>query len=207
MGYQLPIAPPVIDISLASRGISKGLSQTKGPQGIVRVELPVGEFYLGGYVKNVTSTTSDGEAGLVVGVRKQVAGFALSASATWRFAVHPTPGSRDQTLELAGTVARKIGRMTPQVTLTWSPDDPGATRRSLYAEAGATYAISAHAAVGAAVGRRDRVGAPSYTAFNAGLTAKLTPHLTLDLRYYGTDRHGLGYTYQPGPVAALRLHF
>src|SRR6476661_7997939 len=95
----LPPSVPVIEFNLASRGISKGLAQTHGPQFVVRGEVPTGPFYVGGYWKNVTSTTSDGEAGAIIGVRKKAGGFNLAASATLKIATSPAKGSDDKALE------------------------------------------------------------------------------------------------------------
>ena len=81
MGHAMPPSPPTIEISIASRGISKGLSQTRGPQAVVRAELPIGPIYVAAYAKNVTSTIADGEGGLVARIRTKVAGLNVSASA------------------------------------------------------------------------------------------------------------------------------
>lgn len=206
MSHALP-PPPTIEIALASRGISKGIAQSDGPQAVVRAEMPIGPFYVAGYAKNVTASTADGEGGLTAGIRRNVAGLSLSASATWRIAISPINGSDDQALELAGTMSRKFGRFTPQLAVNWSPHDLGTARRSLYYEASATYDVSEKTSIGAAIGRRERVVGPDYTAFNFGVTHKLNAHFTVDLRYYGSNKHGLGYTYQPGIIAALKLKF
>ena len=198
---------PAIEFSLASRGISKGLAQTRGPQFVVRGELANGPIYVDGYWKNVTSTTSTGEAGATVGVRTKAGGFNLTAGATLKIATSPAAGSDDKALELSGAISRKVGRLTPQLAVTWSPDDLGATRRSTFIEASAAYSLLSHTTVSAAIGRRDRVGGPNYTAFNAGITQTLAKNLTADLRYYGTNKHDLGYTYQPGLVASVRARF
>ena len=207
MGHAMPPSPPTIEISIASRGISKGLSQTRGPQAVVRAELPIGPIYVAAYAKNVTSTTADGEGGLVAGIRTKVAGLNVSVSAAWRIAISPGAGTDNQSLELAGSVARKFGHFTPQLAVIWSPDDLGSTRRSIYYEASATYGITTRTSIGAAVGRRERTGGPDYSAFNVGITHKLNPHVTADLRYYGSNTHNLGYTYQPGLAASLRMKF
>lgn len=207
MGHAMPPSPPTIEISIASRGISKGLAQTRGPQAVVRAELPVGPIYVAAYAKNVTSTTADGEGGLVAGFRTRVAGLNVSASAAWRIAISPGAGTDNQSLELAGSVARKFGHFTPQLAVTCSPDDLGSTRHSFYYEASATYGLSPKTSIGAAIGRRERVGGPDYVAFNAGIIHKLNAHVTFDLRYYGSDKKSLGYTYQPGLIASMRFRF
>jgi hypothetical protein len=202
-----PPPVPAFEFSLASRGISKGLAQTDGPQFVGRAEIPAGPVYIAGYWKNVTSTTSKGEAGLSIGVRTKAAGFNLAASATARIATSAVEGADNEALELSGSVSRKMGRLTPQFSITWSPDDLGPARRSTYAEASAAYGFSPHTSVSVAVGHRDRQNGLSYTAFNVGVTHTVGRHLTADLRYYRTDRHHLGYTYQPGLIASVRARF
>jgi hypothetical protein len=207
MSATAPPPVPVIEFSLASRGISKGLAQTRGAQFVVRGELADGPIYIGGYWKNVTSTTSGGEAGATVGVRAKVGGFNLAAGATLKMATSRAAGSDDKALELSGAISRKVGRLTPQLAVIWSPNDLGATGRSTFVEASAAYGLFSHTTVSAAIGRRYRVGGANYTAFNAGITQTLAKNFTADVRYYGTNRHGLGYTYQPGLVASVRARF
>jgi len=207
MSSLAPPPIPVIEFSLATRGISKGLAQTTGPQFVARGELPAGHFYVAGYWKNVTSATSDGEAGAIIGLRTKAHDFSLAASTTLKIAISPAAGSDDTALELSGTISRKMGRVTPQLAVTWSPDDLGTTRRSTFVEASASYALFPHTAISAAIGRRDRLGGANFTAFNAGITQTLSRNFTADLRYYGTGRHDLGDTYQPGLIASLRARF
>jgi predicted porin len=202
-----PPPVPAFEFSLASRGISKGLAQTDGPQFVGRAELSAGPLYVGGLWKNVTSTTAKGEADLSIGVRTKAAGFNLAGSATARFATSAVQGADNEALELSGSVSRKMGRLTPQFSVTWSPDDLGPARRSTYAEASAAYGFSPRTSVSLAIGHRDRQNGPSYTAFNVGVTHTVGRHLTADLRYYRTNKHDLGYTYQPGLVASVRARF
>lgn len=202
----LPPPVPAIEFSLASRGASKGLAQTRGPQFIARGEVSAGSFYVSGFWKNITSPTSDGEAGASIGVRTKSAGFNLSASATLRIATSASAGTDNRSLDLSGAVSRKMGRLTPQVLVIWSPDDLGSARRSTYAEASAAYG-SPRTNVSVAIGRRARQNGLDYTAYNAGITQTLGRHFTADLRYYRTDRHHQGYTYQPGLIATVRARF
>ena len=203
----LPPPDPGIEINLASQGMSKGLRQTDGPQLLVRPEVRFGPFSLGAYAKNVSSTTSDGEAGPVLGVRTGAGGFDLSASATWKFALDPEPGLDNQSLELNAVLSRRIGALTPRLSLTWSPDDLGSSGRSTYAEAGAAYAVAPGASLSAAVARRERRGGTDYTAFNAGASYTVAEHYTFDLRWYDTDRSALGEIYNGRFIASLRLRF
>jgi hypothetical protein len=203
----LPPPDPGIEITLASQGMSKGLRQTDGPQVLVRPEVAFGPAYVAAFAKNVSSPTSDGEAAVLVGLRTHAGGFDLSASAAFRQSIAPVGAVDDEALELVAAVSRRIGPLTPRASVTWSPDDLGGTRRSTYAEAGATLRLGPHTNAGVAYARRERDGAPDYGAFNAGVSHTLAGRFTLDLRWYDTDRSGLGEIYEGRLVGSLRARF
>jgi hypothetical protein len=203
----LPPPDPGIEIVVASRGVSKGLTQTDGPQFLVRPELAVGHLYLGFYLKNVTSSSSEGEGGPSVGYRTRAAGFDLAASATWKFAVEPHGPADREALELVGSVSRRIGPVTARLGVTWSPDDLGSTEQTIWAEAGASYSLRHSTTISAALGRRERDGGPDYTAFNFGVTQTLFQGVSADLRWYDTNRSALGDAFEGRVIASLRARF
>lgn len=205
----LPLPPPAlhIDVGIASQGMSKGLRQTDGIQIIVRPEVAIGDFFAGGFYKNVTSATAVGEAAVMLGYRRRLAGFDFTATAAYRWSTGAPVTADRQALELNATLARSFARVTPRLSLTWSPDDLGGTRRSLYGEASLALALFHGASASAAIGRRSRDGGPDYTAYNAGLSYGFLNHLTADLRYYSTDKGRLGEIYRSRLVAALRARF
>lgn len=203
----LPPPDPGIEVTLATRGISKGLAQTDGPQVVVRPELGFGPVYVGAYAKNVTSPTSDGEAGPVAGFRSSAGGFDLAGSATLKLAVAPVGAVDDEALELALSASRGIGPVTPRLSVTWSPDDLGSTGRSTFAEASVGWRVARPITLNASIARRERDGGPDYSAFSAGLSYRLADPLTADLRWYDTDRSGLGEPYRGRLVGSLRARF
>src|SRR5436305_562415 len=83
--FSLPSPDPGIEIIAASQGMSKGLRQTDGVQILVRPEVAIGPLFLGAYWKNVTSSTADGEAAVMAGLRRRVRGFDLSFSAAYKW--------------------------------------------------------------------------------------------------------------------------
>ena len=204
----VPAIPPApsAQVSIYSSGTSKGIAQTDEPQVVGRGEVALGDVYVAGYLKNVTAPTSDAEAGAIIGVRKKLSGFNIAVGATLRQAVHSTPGSDKTSLELAASVARPMGRVTPIVSVIYSPDDLGSTERSLYVEGGASYALSKQLSASAAIGRRDRVIGANYTAWNAGVTWAPSRHVSLDARYYDTNG-GSQWPYQPRFVLGGTLGF
>ncbi|WP_114954363.1 hypothetical protein [Sphingosinicella terrae] len=202
-----PPPDPGLEIVVASRGISKGIAQTDGPQILVRPEIGIGAFRIGAYAKNVTSATSDGEAGLNFGASARVAGFELSASAAWKHAIDAAAGSDRDAIELTGSASRRFGRVTLRVNLVWSPDDIGGTGRSFYVESSASYSVDRRTTIGTMLARRERDGGPDYTAYSFGVSRSLTGPLSAELRFHDSSRSGLDDYYRARLVASLRLRF
>ena len=202
----LPPPDPSIEISLASRGISKGISQTDGPQVLVRAELAFGSVYFGASAKNVTSTTSKGEGAGLIGIRTKAGSFDLAGSAAWKRALAPDGAVDANALEMAASIARKFGPVIPRVAVTWSPDDLGSTGQSTYIETSAAYRVTDAVALSAGLGRRWRKNGPDYTAYNAGIAYTLPKYFTVDLRYHDANRN-LGDPFKGRVVLAGRAKF
>lgn len=205
--FDLPPPDPAAEVVIATRGISKGIAQTDGPQLLVRGELGFGAIYIGAYAKNVSSPTSDGEAAGLIGARTKIHGFELSGSAALKRSISPVGKVDADALEIVGGVSRKIGRVTPRVSVTWSPDDLGSTSRTIYAESGVSYAVDPKTSVSAALGRRERDGGPDYTTFNVGAAHTLAGKLTFDARYFATNRSSLDNPYRGRLFGSARLRF
>ena len=203
----LPPPDPSLEIVIASQGMSKGLRQTDGVQLVGRGEIAVGHVYAGLLVKNVTSPVTDVEAQAYLGYRTHAAGFELGGSIGYHRQLGAGPAADGARFEFQASVARPLGPVTPRLSAIFSPDDFGATRRSLYVEGGVSVAIFPGASLSANLGRRERVGGPDYTSFNAGASYAVTSWLTADLRYYDTAQSGLGAIYEPRVVGSVRLRF
>ena len=201
----IPPPDPGIEIVVASRGISKGLAQTDGVQLVARPELAFGPVWLGFYAKNVTSSAADGEAGPSFRIRTRAGGFDLAASATWKMSIAPRGTLNDDALELVGSIGRRFGAATARFSVTWSPNDLGATDETVWAEAGLGYNVRRSTSLSFNLGRRERDGGPDYTAFNFGVTQALQQGFSAELRWYDTDRSRLGDSFEGRLVAALRL--
>lgn len=207
MMIDLPPADPGIEFSIASRGMSKGLSQTEGPQVLPKAFVRIGKLQIGGQWKNVTSDSADGEAAAFVNASGKLAGFELSAGATWKFQTRVSEPTDSAALELNGSISRTFGKVGTKVSLVYSPDDLGPTGRSFYGEGGLSLDLDKSTRISANVARRERTASPDYVAFNAGVTHTLFKGVALDLRYHDTDRSGLGEQYHGRFVALARLSF
>jgi hypothetical protein len=205
--FDLPPPNPALEISVASRGYSKGLAQTEGPQLVVRPELQLGPVLLGAYAKNVTSPTAEGEAGISGSYRFKLAGFDLSATAAVKTLLDPSDGVDTTALELIGGLSRTAGPLTGRLTYFFSPDELGSTGRSRYLEGSGTYTLGRGFSASAGLGLRRRVASPDYVSYNAGASYKISDQLTADLRWFGNDRSELRMFYKDRLVGSLRARF
>jgi len=205
--FDFPPPDPAFEVSLANQGVSKGLRQTEGAQFLVRGEVAVGHAFVGLLWKNIDSTVASGEGHFYLGYRNRLAGFDVAATVGRHMQTNPVGHFDDDRYEFNLSVSRGFGRVTPRVSVTYSPDDFGGTGESLYAEAGATIGLFSHATFSANVSRRERVGGDDYTAFNAGVGYSFARHLSVDVRYYDTAQSALGEVYEPRVVALLRARF
>ena len=205
--FELPPPDPSLEITIASRGDSKGLAQTEGVQIVTRGEVALGRAYAGLLWKNVSSPIVDGEAQAYVGYRTRGGGFDLNAAIGYHHQTGVDGRIDDDRFEFTASAARPIGPLTARIGATFSPDDFGGARQSLYVEGGAALTVFAGASLSANVGRRERSGAPDYTAFNAGASYTIRRTVTLDLRYYDTAQSNFGETYEPRFVGSIKLRF
>lgn len=183
----LPSPVPVVQLSIFSSGTTKGIAQTRHAQVIGRVELDVGHLYVATYVKNVTAPTWNGETGAIIGLRTKWKGFNVAASATLRQALGAKPGTDATAPEFAASIARPMGRLTLILSIIYTLDEPGPTKESVYIEGGASYKITKALTASGGIGRRQRVLAIDYTAWNAGLSWSASKHFSIDARYWDTD--------------------
>lgn len=205
--FDLPPPDPAIEIHVASRGYSKGLSQTDGGQLLIRGELASGPFFTQAQWKNVDNAHANGEAIFLVGVRGRLAGFDLNATAGYKRLTGLHGATDEDTFEFTASASHAFGPIVPRLGLTYSPDDLGGTRRSLYAEAGASVRVAGHTSLFASVGRRERSGGDDYTAFSAGVTQQLGSHVTAELRWNDSAQSARGDAYEGRAVASLRVRF
>jgi hypothetical protein len=203
----LPPPVPHIEFVLASTGISKGLQQTEGPQVLIRPELEIGPISLLGYWKNVDSPAADGEAGASLQVEQELAGFDFTGAVQFKRSTGAERTVDREALELIATSTREIGPLRARAGLVYSPDDLGSTGRSIYWEGQLGFAVREGTRVTASLSRRERDGAPDYTAFNFGVTQTLWRGISADLRYFDTAQSELGEAYRSRFVAAVRARF
>jgi hypothetical protein len=203
----LPPFDPGVEIVVASHGMSKGISQTEGPQAVPKAYLQLGNVQLGGQWKNVNSSSADGEGAAFIAFARKFGSLQLTAGAAFKFQTGVKAPTDSQSLELTAGASRKIGPVSLKLSAVYSPDDLGAAKRSLYLEGGPSLDIGKSLRLSANIGHRSRVNGPDYTSFNAGASYTMFKGVSADLRYYRTNRRELGDTYRQRLVASARLAF
>jgi uncharacterized protein (TIGR02001 family) len=203
----LPPPDPYVEMELASTGISKGLAQTDGPQLEITGGVLLGDFSINAYGKNVETSGDDGiEFGASIGLEQEVAGTELSVNIGFKTLTAADAPDRTA-VEIQAEATRSFGPVGVSALIIYSPNDTGSTGQAVFGEAELTWKVADRTEQNAAVGRRQRDGSPDYTAFNVGISHQLLSEVTLDLRYYATDRDEEGEQYRPGVVASVRARF
>jgi hypothetical protein len=207
MPFDLPPPDPSIEISIASRGMSKGIAQTEGPQLVGKGFLQVGPLQAGGQWKNISSRVAGGEAAAFVTVAPKLGKFQLSLSAAYKIQTGVREPTDDKSWEFTGGVTRKFGKVSMRAGAIYSPDDLGGAKQSLVIEGGPSLEIDKTTRMSASLGHRSRQNGDDYTAFNAGVAKTVFKGATLDARLYGTNRGVLGANYKERAVVSVKMSF
>jgi hypothetical protein len=202
----LPPPDPAVEITIATKGMSKGLAQTDGGQIVVRGELGLGQLFVGGLAKNLADATADGEVQLLAGGRWKVRKIELTLSAAYKTWVDPQ-STDSEAAEIGMTASRPFGPVTPRFQLIYSPDDLGSTDYSIYAEGGLAWKLSKTLQISANVGRRKRGNGIEYTAGNVGMAFAMNRNFTAEVRFYDTDQNDAGDNFKHRLVALMRAKF
>lgn len=205
--FDLPPPDPGIEITIASRGMSKGIAQTEGTQVVVKPFVQMGPMQLATQWKNLSSSTASGEASAIVSVAPKLGQFQLNVSAAYKLQTGVHGPTDNKSWEFTGGITRKFGKVSLRVNAIYSPDDLGGAERSIFVEGGPTLELGKSTRVSAAVGRRNRINGDDYTAFNAGIARTMFKGVTLDARYYGTNQSDLGEFLEDRLVVSARMSF
>lgn len=202
----LPPPDPAIEITVATKGMSKGLAQTDGGQVVVRGELAFGRLYVGGLAKNLADATADAELQYALGGRFKVAKVDVNLSAAYKRLVDART-TDSEAAEFGMTATRSFGNFVPRLQLIYSPDDLGSTDHSIYAEGGVGWRPDKLVQLSANVGHRIRGNGLDYTSGNLGLSFALNQNFTAEARLYDTDKSDAGDPFKRRFVGSLRAKF
>ena len=203
--WDLPPPDPGFEIVVASRGMSKGVAQTDGMQFVPKAFVHLGKVQVGAQWKNVTSDVAGGEGAIFANYATKLGAFQLTLGAAYKFQTAVKGDPDDTSFEFSGAATRKFGKLSLRTSAVYSPDDLGGARRSIYLEGGPTLEIDSTTRVSANLGHRSRVDGVDYTSWNAGISKVVFKKVTIDARYYDTNRGELGEVYDNQIVVSGRL--
>lgn len=196
-------------VGVASEYVGKGLGKSNGEIAWSgQFEVSQGDFHASVFASTAElSQGSDAEIITTVGWAPEAFGFEFDFSALNR----DLPGTRDGVdanyWEYQADVSRSVGPVSGRVRVNYTPDGFAGTEEAWWVEAQAAYKISGKTKASAAVATRRAHGGADYTAWNVGVKQKLTDSVSLDVRWYDTDEHDLGDSYEGRLVGALTFAF
>ena len=121
--------------------MSKGIRQSDEPQVIPKAYVQIGGVQIGGQWKNVTSSTADGEAAAFFSASRKFGSLSVSVGAAYKFQT-AAKGGTDTNLGVYERGVPEGGRLSVKVGATYSPDDLGRAKRSLYVEGGPVFDLT-----------------------------------------------------------------
>ena len=166
-----------------------------------------GLFYAGPGFETVQSGGSNVEAELSAGYQPEAFGYQFDFNAVYKYRLDAEAGYDADGWEFTSNVSRAVGPASARLQVQYSPDAAGSTRSFTWVEGQVGWDFDDRLNGTAAVGRREQVGAPDYTGWNAGVTYALTDALSVDLRYYDTDAETFGEQYKQALVAMIAYDF
>jgi uncharacterized protein (TIGR02001 family) len=164
-------------------------------------------FYVGPSFEGVQSGDANVEVKFSGGYAPEAFGYQLDFNLAYLNRVNAGGGYDEDGWELTTNISRDIGPASGNLQIQYSPDAAGATKSFVWVEAELGWAFNDRLSGSAAVGRREQVGAPDYTGWNAGLTFGVTDAIDIDVRYHDTNVHGAGEQYRDAVVAEVRYAF
>lgn len=196
-----------VQLGVATQYVGKGLGKSNDEPSISgSVEVTHSGFYASLFGATAElSQGSDAEILTTVGYRTDFGGYGLDLAVINR----DLPGSRKgidaNYTEYQIDASRKFGPVSSRLRVNYTADGFAATQEAWWIELQGGVALDRKTKATVAVADRSADGGASYTAWNAGVKRKLPHDLAFDLRWYDTDGHRFGDTYDGRLVAALTL--
>ena len=204
MPFGLPAPDPGLELFAASHGMTQGLSQSDGPQIIPRVYLKFGDVQIGGLWRNIDSPVANGIAVLFTRASVKHGETQLDAAILYRTRTGAHRPTVLHAWEVDATLRRSFGRFAIRLNAEYAPRE-FELGPSLFVEVGPSIKITKGTNLFVNLGRRERSGAPDYSAINVGMSHTVGKKLVLDARYYSTDRSEIGPRYHGRLVVSARL--
>lgn len=179
------------NVGAATDYVFRGISQTdEDPQVYGGVDASMGIGYAGVWVSNVDfGNGTDAEFDLYAGIKPTAGPVTFDLGVIYYGYIDQPSGSNEDYWE--GKVAASVpaGPATLGVAVYYSPEFFGKTGDAIYYEANAAVAIpDTKFTINGAIGRQEIDKAYDYTTWNVGVGFALTDNISLDVRYWDTNK-------------------
>lgn len=198
------------NLGMATDYSTRGVSQTGGKPVLQGgLEVAGGYFYAGTWASNVDfGDGTEAEIDVYAGVRGESRGIDWDLRALGYAYVGQPDGSEYNYVEFRASAAKQFGPATLGAVVFYAPDYFGTTSdESLFLQATGAYEINPRLSLSAGLGRQWIPGPGDHTTWHFGPTYKATERVSVDLRYYDTDRHELGSNYDSRVVLGVKTLF
>ncbi len=186
-----------------SKGISKSLDEGLLAVGAEWVS-DDGLVYAGAAASTVDlAIGATYEADLRTGIRPRAMGWSFDFALFYRAFPDAVAGSDDDYVDARAQASRTWGPVSLRLLSWQTPDNFGPAGAANWSESRVALRLAPGIRGAVALGHHQQENAPSYAAWNAGVSIDLRPGVEMDLRWYDTDAHGAGERFEGEAVAAL----
>lgn len=194
-----------VQLGVASEYVGKGLGKSdEEPAVSGSIEYSRGGAYASLFASTAKlSQGSDSEILTTVGYRFEAAGTDFDVSVINRDLPGTRKGVDANYTEYQADASRKFGPVSTRFRVNYTADGFAATQEAWWVELQGGIALDKSTRASAAIADRSADGGAEYTAWNVGVKRKLGDRFALDVRWYDTDGHRFGASYEGRLVAGL----
>lgn len=194
-----------VQLGVASEYLGKGLGKSdEQPAVSGSIEFSRAGAYASLFASTARlSQGSDAEILTTVGYRFDAAGTDFDVSVINRDLPGTRKGVDANYTEYQIDVARRFGSVATRLRVNYTADGFAATQEAWWVELQGGMALDRRTRATAAVAERTADGGAEYAAWNVGVKRRLGDRFALDLRWYDTDGHRYGPSYDGRLVAGL----
>jgi uncharacterized protein (TIGR02001 family) len=192
-------------VGVASEYVGKGLGKSNGEASAFgSAEIGTGQVYASVFASTAElSQGADAEIISTIGWRPTVGDVKLDLALLNRELPGNRAGVDSNYFEYQADATRAFGPVSTRLRVNYTPDGYAATKEAWWIELQGSMALDRQTRASVAFADRSADGGADYVAWNAGVKRKLTDQVALDVRWYDTDSHSLGESYEGRLVASL----
>jgi len=196
-----------VQLGVASEYVGKGLGKSDEQPSISgQVSASKSGFYasLFGATADLPQG-SNAEILTTLGYRTKVSDYGLDLSVINRDLPGTRSGIDANYTEFQADVSRAFGPVATRLRVNYTDDGFAGTQEAWWVELQGGVALDRATKATAAIADRTARNGNDYMAWNVGVKRSLNDRFAVDLRWYDTDQHDFGESYEGRLVAALTL--